>query len=52
VLTRAQMVAGPILLVMLAGLWWFAAGRPVYDALTHTAAVPGPVPVEEPRPLR
>ncbi len=48
-LSRAQLVVGPIVVVLLAGLWWFAVGAPLVDTLTR----PGPVVVvEEPEPDR
>lgn len=47
-LSRAQLVAGPVVVLLLAALWWFAVGAPLVDALTR----PDPVVVEEPRPDR
>ncbi len=47
-LSRAQLVAGPVVVLLLAALWWFAAGAPLADALTRL----DPVAVEEPPPDR
>ena len=48
-LSRAQLVAGPIVVLLLAALWWLAVGAPLVDALTRSEL---PVVVEEPLPDR
>lgn len=47
-LSRAQLVAGPVVVLLLAAAWWFAVGAPLVDSLTR----PQDVVVEDHPPDR